>query len=265
MQLSIIIPVYNVAATLRKCVDSITCQFAADWELILVDDGSTDESSEMVDALAAEYEYIRAFHKENGGLSDARNYGIVRAKGDYLTFVDSDDVLAPDTLLPLMRILNEHPECDVLEYQALVHAHHESECLLQLPDYQWHSARQYWHDTKGWEHTYAWNKLYKRQLFNKIMFKKGCIFEDAWFWPELLSLHPCVFTTSRGLYLYVWNMDGITVNATTHDLWQLFCSQLRGAYLMRTSPFSSNGRLLYRSMCCRLYDIIRFTFLPRKR
>lgn len=258
MTLSIIIPVYRVEKTLDRCIESILRQDYEDWEMLLVDDGSPDRCPDMCDEWALRDQRITALHKANGGLSDARNYGIGHATGEYITFVDSDDELSPDTLKPLMQfLLCSHSDVDVLEYPALVHADNADEHTLSLPDKEWTSAKQYWHTTMAWEHCYAWNKIYRRNLFDKVLFAKGRIFEDVWLWPEMLSHKPNVATTSSGLYIYRWNDNGITVNASSHDLWQLFVSQLRAAWLMNTTPLSPNGKLLYRSMLCRLYDILR--------
>lgn len=90
-EISVIVPVYNVAGYLEKCVESILCQTYGDFELLLVDDGSTDGSGELADSLATSDDRVRVFHKSNGGLSDARNYGVKFAKGRYITFIDSDD------------------------------------------------------------------------------------------------------------------------------------------------------------------------------
>ena len=92
-EISIIVPVYNVENYLKKCVESILSQTFTDFELLLVDDGSTDSSGEMCDELKRLDERIKVIHKENGGLSSARNAGIDVAKGKYLTFVDSDDYI----------------------------------------------------------------------------------------------------------------------------------------------------------------------------
>ena len=105
MKLSIIIPVYQVEQTLRRCIDSVLSQSFSDWEMILVDDGSTDESPKICDEYVKNYDKIHVIHKQNGGLSDARNVGIEHAKGTYITFVDSDDYLGDDTLKKVMRLM----------------------------------------------------------------------------------------------------------------------------------------------------------------
>lgn len=262
MTLSIIIPVYRVEQTLNRCIDSILSQMVGvgeSWEILLIDDGSPDTCPALCDKWAQRDSHITAYHKTNGGLSDARNYGIKRAKGEWITFVDSDDEVEADTYPALLRLIAEEKQIDVVEFPVLVHANNADEHTLSLPDRTWTSARQYWHDTEGWEHCYAWNKLYRKELFDRVIFPKGRIFEDAWFWPEVLSHNPRIATTSKGLYRYIWNTQGITVNASTKHLRQLLVSQMRAACLMRTTPFSVNGRRLFRSMACRLYDIIRFS------
>lgn len=96
--ISIIVPVYNVEKYINRCVDSILAQSYVDWELILVDDGSTDNSGKICDDYAKENIKISVFHKANGGVSSARNLGITKANGDYITFIDSDDWIDSDYL-----------------------------------------------------------------------------------------------------------------------------------------------------------------------
>lgn len=95
-KISIIVPVYNSSQYLRSCIDSVLKQSLSDWELILVNDGSTDNSGEICDEYAARYPVIRVIHKENAGVSEARNTGLVAATGEYVGFVDSDDTIRPE-------------------------------------------------------------------------------------------------------------------------------------------------------------------------
>ena len=125
---SIIIPVYNVQNYLSACVKSVVEQPGPrDWECILVDDGSTDQSGAMCDALAAELPGLKVIHRENGGLAAARNTGLKAATGDWLLFLDSDDAMAPGLLAQLRGALAAHPDCDWfigkhLEWQPRRHA-----------------------------------------------------------------------------------------------------------------------------------------------
>ena len=102
--LSVIVPVYNVENYLSRCVDSILSQSGVTLEVLLVDDGSTDASGKICDSYAARDDRVKVIHKENGGLSSARNTGLDRASGDYVTFVDSDDYLEPEAYGPMLDL-----------------------------------------------------------------------------------------------------------------------------------------------------------------
>lgn len=264
MLLSIIVPVFKVEATLDACVrsilrqtDHLQCIGGWDWELILVDDGSPDDCPAICDRWAQDTAHISVIHKPNGGLSDARNQGVRAARGQFVTFVDSDDTLADGTLQAMMTIIGKNPECDILEYS--IEIRNRQGCLSRqnLPDRQWTSARQYWLETKAWEHTYACNKIYRRNIFDNVVFPVGRIYEDVWFLPTVLRRNPNVITTSEGTYQYAFNEQGITATATSAHLLQLLCSQMRAAWIMRTTPFTHNAWNLYRGMACRMLDIMR--------
>ena len=97
-KVSVIIPVYNAEKYLHKCVDSVLNQTLDDIEIILVDDGSTDKSPSICDDFEIKFDSIRVIHKENGGLSSARNFGMDKANGEFIGFVDSDDYIAPECM-----------------------------------------------------------------------------------------------------------------------------------------------------------------------
>lgn len=107
MKFSIIVPVYNVENYLVDCIESLVNQKFDSYEILIINDGSTDNSGEICDEYATKYDNIRVFHKKNGGLSDARNYGIKNAKGDYLIFVDSDDWIALDSLKKISEAIGD--------------------------------------------------------------------------------------------------------------------------------------------------------------
>ena len=121
MKLSIIVPVYRVSGTLRRCVDSIVSQTFKDWELILVDDGSPDDCGTICDEYAGKDDRIRVIHKANGGLSDARNAGLKVAQGEFVTFVDSDDYIRQDTYEHVMKFADEEDELEIIEYPIRTH------------------------------------------------------------------------------------------------------------------------------------------------
>lgn len=113
---SIIIPVYQTEKYIVDCIDSVLKQDLDDYELILVDDGSTDGSSKICDQYVSQFEKISVIHKRNGGLSDARNKGIKAATGKYLLFLDSDDFWSDSQFLRKLKIEIEHQDCDVMNY-----------------------------------------------------------------------------------------------------------------------------------------------------
>ena len=116
--ISVIVPVYNVERYLPVCLESIVQQHLSDYEVIMVDDGSTDGSRAICDEFAEHYPEFRVIHKENGGVAAARNRGIEEAKGEYILFLDSDDFLVPDAIKPLLELAKEN-ELDVLGFSYL--------------------------------------------------------------------------------------------------------------------------------------------------
>ncbi|MBQ7969191.1 MAG: glycosyltransferase [Clostridia bacterium] len=120
MKFSVIVPVYNVEKYIANCLDSILSQSYADYEVLVINDGSPDNSQEIIDGYVERNpEKIKAFVKENGGLSDARNYGIERAVGDYLLFVDSDDYIDSGLLQAIASLLEED-EVDIVRFSAQI-------------------------------------------------------------------------------------------------------------------------------------------------
>ena len=220
MKLSIVIPVYLVESTLNRCVESVLAQDVEDMEVILVDDGSPDNCPKMCDEWGRKDNRIKVIHKENGGLSEARNTGIDIASGDFITFVDSDDWISPNTYAPLLELIGDS---DLLEY-AIANR-------LELQDRCYNDIREYWLKEKAYTHTYACNKIYRRSLFDGIRYPKGKIFEDVYTLPKLLRKARKVMTTSKGFYHYEWNPKGITATADGLGL-----SQLLNAHLVSGMP-----------------------------
>lgn len=219
MKLSVVIPVYRVESTLLRCVSSVLQQSVADMEIILIDDGSPDSCPVLCDYLASLYNSIKVIHKENGGLSDARNVGIDISRGEYITFIDSDDYIDADTYPALLDWLDSNPGCDIVEYSVADR--------LPLNDHTWTDIDRYWIETRAYSHTYAWNKIYRRRLFSTdIRFPVGKVFEDVYTYPLLLKRAKSVATSSKGIYHYSLNPDGITATAGGAELQQLLEAHL---------------------------------------
>ena len=221
MKLSVIIPVYQVERSLRRCVESVCNQNVDEMEIILVDDGSEDESGRICDEISTSDKRIKTIHQKNRGLSAARNAGLKVADGEYVTFVDSDDKVQENTHAQLMDTLKEHPEYDILEFPLVCHHGSPNEHLVSFRKKCFRDMSLYWTQGQAYRHGYACNKLFKRHLFSNVSFPEGVVFEDVWTLPKLLRNAKTVATTDKGRYLYIDNPQGITFNADKHDLEQL--------------------------------------------
>ena len=184
--ISIVVPIYNVENYLRMCLDSIEHQTYSNIEVLLINDGSPDSSGDICQEYVARDSRFRYFEKENGGLSDARNYGIERSNGMYLTFVDSDDWLSltyvedlyqaairndADTVVSHYTIYNES---DRNYYVHIWDDYYEKTCtgeelVLELPSLE----------LNGYIYITSWGILFKKELFNNIRFPKGKVIEDS--------------------------------------------------------------------------------------
>ena len=132
-KVSIIVPVYNVDKFLHKCVDSILAQTLTDFELLLVDDGSKDNSGLICDKYAAKDSRVRVFHKENGGVSSARNLGLENAQGDWIIFIDSDDWIEPNMLKDIYeKAILEHADLVYCDLRMIFNNHTE---ILHIAEY----------------------------------------------------------------------------------------------------------------------------------
>jgi Glycosyltransferases involved in cell wall biogenesis len=186
MLVSVIIPVYNVENYIKECVESVVNQDYPEIEIILVDDGSTDTSGFLCDEYEQKYEYVHVIHKNNGGLSDARNTGIKLAKGDYMLFVDSDDYIGKNVISKLVECLEQNGLTDVMFLEAYkVYPDGKEESLGDGYDAQFINGQD---KEKVMNHIAslpkfpgsACSKMIKSNLIkkNNIYFEKGLLSED---------------------------------------------------------------------------------------
>ncbi|MBR2289251.1 MAG: glycosyltransferase family 2 protein [Clostridia bacterium] len=176
---SIIVPVYNVEKYLARCVETIMAQTYQNIEIILVDDGSKDNSGKMCDEFASQDSRIKVIHKENGGISDVRNQGMKVATGDYIGFVDSDDYIAEDMFETLVNLLEENDaDISIVSFYEYyngillgVRKNEEKEIMSKTE-----AIKELLIDRKI--QSYTWNKLFKRELFDGLQFPTGKNFED---------------------------------------------------------------------------------------
>lgn len=233
-KLSIIVPVYNVEQYLRKCVDSLLAQDISGYEIILVDDGSTDNSGAICDEYSTLYTLhqtptIKVIHQPNGGLSAARNSGIKVAKGEYLMFVDSDDYIEPNVLCALIKQMADE-QLDVLRYDF------QNVRLRDEREYEVFDPNKYPHpvdigtevvdgmtylDERMQYGCYAWQFIVRRALIytihhtpytaNNALFTEGIHFEDVDWMPRMMLRAKRVNGTRAIVYNYFWREGSITL------------------------------------------------------
>lgn len=208
--ISVIVPVYKVEKFLPFCVQSILAQTCSDWELILVDDGSPDRCGEICEQFARQDGRIRALHKENGGLADARNAGTAVAQGEYITYIDSDDWVAPQLLERLLE-------------QAQITGADVVVCDMEKTD----SEEMTFENTNAGPKTFtgpqameamlyqtgfdtsACGKLFRAELCQKTLFPKGRLYEDLFTIYKMLFAAQKVVYLPQVLYAYRKNPDSI--------------------------------------------------------
>jgi glycosyltransferase involved in cell wall biosynthesis len=221
MKLSIIVPVYNVEAFLNKCVDSLLDQDLSreDYEIVLVDDGSTDSSGALCDTLAAEHGNIRVIHQRNRGLSGARNAGIPVASGTYVLFVDSDDFLCPNVLGTLVGLM-ESKELDILRFNyqnvnmdgAVFEPNKYVKPFVDYSDAVC-DGETFLNERLGYA-CYAWQFLVKASIIRQEGngFKEGIYFEDVEWTPRILLQARRVASTDTLVYNYLFRTGSIARN-----------------------------------------------------
>lgn len=202
--ISVILPIYNVAGYLDKCIESVVSQTYTNLEIILVDDGSPDKCPEICDSWAKKDSRIRVIHKQNAGLSSARNAGLDICTGEYVSFIDSDDWVEYNMYEEQVKYLQD---ADVVACQIYYvkgesrQPSHDNEKIYVLDDYFdiINSLLSQADPDLRWE---VWNKLIRRSSIDDLRFKEGQIFEDIYFNRILMSRVKKVIVYNKPLYNY---------------------------------------------------------------
>src|SRR5690625_3020192 len=208
IEISIIVPVYNLERYLPKCIDSILAQTFTNFELILVNDESTDASGEICEKYASIDHRIKVIHKKNGGVASSRNAGLEVAKGQYIGFVDNDDYISKYMFETLYNNAKTYSSDIVVCDYSNVYERSSQDMELFTTDYQ----IQHYNNIEGLNQLYTtnnitfvvpWNKLYKKHLFDNTQYKFGSINDDENIVHELLyHSHKTTYIQSS-LYYYV--------------------------------------------------------------
>jgi len=207
---SIIIPVYNVEPYIRRCIESVICQTYTNIEIILVDDGSLDKTGIICEEYTKRDNRITVYHKDNGGLSDARNYGIERANGEYYVFIDSDDFVDQDYIEYLMRLIIRYRcKLSICQHRVIflngtVKDYGKSGDALLSPSEC--LERMLYHDVID---TSAWSKMYHKSLFQNIRYPKGKIYEDIGTTYKFIIQCDNIAVGYESKYSYVYNSASI--------------------------------------------------------
>lgn len=239
-KVSIIIPIYNVVDYLPATIDSTINQTESDIEIILVDDGSTDGSSEICDEYRKKDPRINVIHKENGGLSSARNAGIDKAIGDYIMFLDGDDYLASNAVKYLIDLqAKTEYSLDLIQfrYKEIVKGEENITDNTQNEEVQFCKDKE-----KMFKNLYemggvaasACTKMYHKRLFENLRFKEGIIHEDEYMITDILDRAENCLYVNRELYYYTMRPGSIVKSNFTPKKMEVFIAiQYRKDYLKK--------------------------------
>ncbi|BCG31406.1 glycosyltransferase family 2 protein [Escherichia coli] len=212
--LSIILPVYNVSEYLIECLNSLLLdvheRYLNRCEVIVVDDGSTDNSFELMREYSLKYpESIKIYSKFNGGLSDARNYGLLKSSGKYISFVDSDDVVNRGFIKEIINFIDAY-DFDILSFDFMKFFNNNDALILSQIDEFSKMAERVDSEFYKSKPVFAWNKVYRRSLFDNEVFPKGWYYEDVALIPLLLDRAKVLYHINSVCYFYRQRQGAIT-------------------------------------------------------
>ena len=263
-KISIIIPMYNVEKFLRRCLDSVKNQTFSDWVAICVDDGSPDKSGEIAEEYAKKDKRFIVVHKENGGLSDARNIGMKYVKSKYVMFLDSDDFIHPQTMEIAYNVIEKN-KSDLASfsydrmYRPRLMVRHilrlgtdnvkpfgvnkkydidtiETKTTDDVFEYATEQTHNKTNPNRKWliKHCQVWKNLYKTSLIKDILFIKGILFEDFPWWSAVMLKKPRVTVVPLPLYYYIPNFGGIVLSEKQLRIMKSLCTGIKAAYKLYT-------------------------------
>jgi glycosyltransferase involved in cell wall biosynthesis len=251
---------YNVEKYLRRCLDSVQNQTFSDFQAICVDDGSPDNSGQIAEEYAARDNRFIVVHKENGGLSDARNAGMPYATGEYIMYLDSDDFIHSQTM-EIACAMARRDKADIVAYtydriyrpQLMVYhklglntdnvrplgirkkynvAKIKSRVTDDVFEYATERVHNKFNKNRKWliKHCQVWKNMYRRELIADTPFIKGILFEDFPWWSEVMLKNPRVSIINLPLYYYIPNFGGIVLSAKQLRIMQSLCTGISHAY-----------------------------------
>ena len=259
-KISIIIPMWGVEKYLRRCLDSVQNQTFKDWQAICVDDGSPDKSGEIAESYAKKDKRFVVVHKENGGLSDARNFGMDYADAEYIMYLDSDDFIHPQTMEVAYKAITEnksdiasfsydrfyrpqlmvrhflHMDTDNVVPFGIKKRYNLDKLKTKTVDDIFELATERTHNktnpNRKWliKHCQVWKNIYKKSLIEDTPFIKGILFEDFPWWSAVMLKNPRVTVVPLPLYYYIPNFGGIVLSAKQLKIMKSLCTGIKSAY-----------------------------------
>lgn len=251
---------WGVEKYLARCLDSVQNQTFENWQAICVDDGSPDKSGEIAESYAKQDKRFVVVHKENGGLSDARNFGMNYADGDYIMYLDSDDFIHPQTMEIAYKAITEN-KADIASFsydrfyrpQLMVRhfLHMDTDNVVpfgikkrydlnkiktKTVDDIFELATERTHNktnpNRKWliKHCQVWKNIYKKSLIKDTPFIKGILFEDFPWWSAVMLKNPRVTVIPLPLYYYIPNFGGIVLSAKQLKIMKSLCVGIKSAY-----------------------------------
>ncbi len=221
--ISVIVPVYQVKDYLDECIQSLSRQTWRNMEILLIDDGSTDGSSAICDRYAGKDSRLRVFHQGNQGLSGARNEGLRQAKGEYIAFVDSDDLVSPIYIEELYHLIRKYDAdisvCDYSVNWETVDREHRNDLKSICLDSE--RMLMEWHGKRKRVETVVWNKLYRREILlssvQPALFPEGKLHEDVYVSHQIVQHARRIAVTEEKLYMYRQRESSIKNSGITEE------------------------------------------------
>lgn len=249
-KVSVIVTVYNTEKYVEECIISLINQTYKNIEVILIDGGSTDKTPEICHEYEKEYENIRVVHKENEGVSAARNRGIEEATGDYILFVDGDDWIENNTIEALVW-LEEENESDIAFIIKAGNEHSTGEVLIG------DGKKMILHilEISAGE---VWGKLFKKQIFEDVKFPEGKLHEDLYVMPTIFLKCKKIVAYHKGLYHYRIRDDGLMgkeIKGNLKDLYECWLDGIRKCRLL-----SSDKKFVKDLQKRYLYDVLWYFY-----
>jgi glycosyltransferase involved in cell wall biosynthesis len=256
LRITVIIPVYNSTEYLRRCIDSVLNQSFTDYEILLIDDGSTDGSGDVCDGYAKRYDRVRVIHQKHEGVSSACNCGIDNAHGNYLMFCDSDDYVEPDWIETLYREAQKHPNSFVFSGFYKEEAGSTKSLLLSNQSGNSHiPITEYYYLYRSGFSAYRWNRIFLREkVAGKIRFDENIsVGEDVLFNIEYLKTCDSFLYVDKPLYHWVNNGN----NSLSRAYHAKYYDDIKKLYFPRASAIADTDlQEFYNDYFYRFYSCV---------